>query len=65
METNFLYQKLCQGNRFAKIVHIGDLCKFPNYQKYFHIINFDYVYPCVRKFTTCTLSLIADIKHSS
>jgi hypothetical protein len=42
--TKFLYQKLCLGNRFANIFHIDDLHKFSNYQKYFHVINIDYVH---------------------
>jgi len=49
LETKFLYHKLCQGNRFAKIVCIGDLHKFTNYQKYFHVINIGYVYLMCKK----------------
>jgi len=49
LETKLLYQKLCQGNRFAKIVRIGDLPKFTNYQKYFRVINIYYVYLMCKK----------------
>jgi hypothetical protein len=49
LETKFHYQTLYQGNRFTKIVHIGDLHKFTNHQKYFHVINIDYVYLVCKK----------------
>ena len=65
LETKFLCQKLRQGNRFATIVRIGDKHKFTNYQNIFMLLTLIMCISCVRKFTTCILSLISDIKYIS
>jgi hypothetical protein len=43
---------------------MGDLHKFPNFQKYFRVTYIDFVYLMHRKVYNIILSLISDIKYS-